>query len=347
MMAARVSWEPGCLRVEHGSLFAAPVSTDCTGFLQRLCELPEVQSIEIAHAAGQARIRFAESLSRCQLLRRLAAALRAPLPTTDDPLPEWLRHFSGTCEWTRVARRGGWRSVWQLSNSGSGPVCLHHEVMAERGPLTARLCESLAALPQVTRVTPHEPSRALVVDLSAREVDELQLLQLADSIVQDATGAGLPETVRQELVGTLGRVRRGLHLALAGASFGMAIAGAVVPGIPTVPFLLVTSFFLVRSSPALHDRLHRSRLFGPMLRDWQQQRGMRWETKAVSLMIIATTVTLTLLLVEVPLPLLPVMLVFTSLGIGWILRLPTVRVAESPAEGEGWGGAGGVLPATS
>ena len=48
------------------------------------------------------------------------------------------------------------------------------------------------------------------------------------------------------------RLRRGrsdvLYLALAGGSFAMTLVGLVVPGIPTVPFLLATSYFLARSS---------------------------------------------------------------------------------------------------
>ena len=35
----------------------------------------------------------------------------------------------------------------------------------------------------------------------------------------------------------------------------MTLVGLVVPGIPTVPFLLATSFYLARSSPSMNERL--------------------------------------------------------------------------------------------
>ena len=40
----------------------------------------------------------------------------------------------------------------------------------------------------------------------------------------------------------------------------MTFVGLVVPGIPTVPFLLASSYYLARSSRTLHKRLLESRL---------------------------------------------------------------------------------------
>ncbi|MCE9607091.1 MAG: YbaN family protein [Planctomycetia bacterium] len=70
-------------------------------------------------------------------------------------------------------------------------------------------------------------------------------------------------------------MRRVLYLAAAGLFFGLSIVGILLPGVPTVPFLLLTSFFLLRSSPALNERLLRARSCGPGLRDGHRQRGVR------------------------------------------------------------------------
>ncbi|RNF82852.1 YbaN family protein [Montanilutibacter psychrotolerans] len=56
---------------------------------------------------------------------------------------------------------------------------------------------------------------------------------------------------------------------LAYASLGLGIIGIVVPGLPTVPFVLLSGFAAARGSRRLHDWLMAHRVFGPMLRDWQ------------------------------------------------------------------------------
>jgi uncharacterized membrane protein YbaN (DUF454 family) len=58
-------------------------------------------------------------------------------------------------------------------------------------------------------------------------------------------------------------------LFLVAVCFLLACVGIVIPGPPTTPFLLLTSYFLVRSFPQLNSRLLKSRFFGPILTDWQ------------------------------------------------------------------------------
>src|SRR5687767_7755696 len=87
-------------------------------------------------------------------------------------------------------------------------------------------------------------------------------------------------------------VRRAVLLALAALFFGLAVLGAFLPVLPTTPFLLVTSWLLVRSSPRLHQRLRASRLFGGFLRDWEEHRGVRPHVKVTALVVMAAVVVL-------------------------------------------------------
>ena len=84
-----------------------------------------------------------------------------------------------------------------------------------------------------------------------------------------------------------------VFLLLAGVFFVLACAGVLIPGLPTTPFLLLASCFLVRSSPRLNSRLLRSRFFGPILIDWQIHGGIRKDVKvkAVAGVIVAVMVT--------------------------------------------------------
>jgi len=73
--------------------------------------------------------------------------------------------------------------------------------------------------------------------------------------------------------------RRIVNLAAAGGCFVMSIVGVVTPGIPTVPFVLATGYFLARSSPSLHNRFKNSPFFGQMVRDYEDRGGIRRSTK--------------------------------------------------------------------
>ncbi|MEX0794936.1 MAG: YbaN family protein, partial [Pirellulaceae bacterium] len=69
--------------------------------------------------------------------------------------------------------------------------------------------------------------------------------------------------------------RRVMYLALAAVFFVLGFLGALLPILPTTPFLLLTSYLLVRSFPALNDKLLHAPLVGEILRDWQVRRGVR------------------------------------------------------------------------
>ena len=51
----------------------------------------------------------------------------------------------------------------------------------------------------------------------------------------------------------------------------LAIIGAILPIMPTVPFLLVASWCFARSSPRFHNWLHNHKVFGPPIKQWEEQ----------------------------------------------------------------------------
>ena len=64
---------------------------------------------------------------------------------------------------------------------------------------------------------------------------------------------------------------RWLWWLLAYASLALGLIGIVVPGLPTVPFVLLSAFAAARGSQRLHAWLLAHRQFGPMIFDWQSQ----------------------------------------------------------------------------
>lgn len=69
------------------------------------------------------------------------------------------------------------------------------------------------------------------------------------------------------------------YITLAGVFFVLGMIGIVLPGLPTTPFLLLTSYFLSRSWPRMHRTLMANNLVGPILRQWQQHRAVEQHVK--------------------------------------------------------------------
>lgn len=124
---------------------------------------------------------------------------------------------------------------------------------------------------------------------------------------------------------SVGGARRVAYLALAGFFFVLAVLGSVLPVLPTTPFLLVTSFLLVRSSPALNARLLRSRAFGPLLKDWHRHRAVRPRVKVISIVVSLTAVTLSAVFGNLPPIGLAVLVGLSVVGMVVLIRLPVIR----------------------
>ena len=57
---------------------------------------------------------------------------------------------------------------------------------------------------------------------------------------------------------------------LAYAALGLGLVGIFVPGLPTVPFILLSAFAAARGSTRLEQQLLDDPRFGPLIRDWQR-----------------------------------------------------------------------------
>lgn len=80
---------------------------------------------------------------------------------------------------------------------------------------------------------------------------------------------------------------RWLWWLLAYGSLGLGLVGIVVPGLPTVPFVLLAAFAAARGSARLHRWLLAHRQFGPMIRDWQAQGAVSRRAKWLATTMMA------------------------------------------------------------
>jgi uncharacterized membrane protein YbaN (DUF454 family) len=76
--------------------------------------------------------------------------------------------------------------------------------------------------------------------------------------------------------------------------FGLGGVGAVVPGMPTTVFLLLGSFFLVRSCPWLEQRLLSTRLFRPYAEFVRSREPMSRKARVAAIIAMTISVAVSL-----------------------------------------------------
>lgn len=135
----------------------------------------------------------------------------------------------------------------------------------------------------------------------------------------DAAAAGAPRVPAVRLVHG---VRRVLYLIVAAVFFALGLLGAVLPGLPATPFLLLCSYFLLRTSPRLNAALRRSRFFGPILVDWQEHGGVRQHVKLKAIVVVAVAVAVTIVASGYSAIATLGVVSLAAIGVAVILRLP-------------------------
>ena len=81
-----------------------------------------------------------------------------------------------------------------------------------------------------------------------------------------------------------------------GISLILAIIGIPLPGLPTVPFLLLAAFCFARSSDRVHSWLINHPKLGPSITDWQRSGAIRRPAKIAASCAIAASLALSILM---------------------------------------------------
>lgn len=98
-------------------------------------------------------------------------------------------------------------------------------------------------------------------------------------------------------------------------ALALAVAGAVLPLLPTTPFLLVAAWAFAKGSPRLHDWLIGHDRFGPLIRNWQTHRAISRPAKRGALLSMVVVLGGSVLL-----------------GVGWpVLAIQCLAMAGSAA----------------
>ncbi|ELR67304.1 heme utilization protein [Photobacterium marinum] len=124
-------------------------------------------------------------------------------------------------------------------------------------------------------------------------------------------------------------VKRALLLSIGWLSVVLGVLGVFLPLLPTTPFLLLASACFMRGSPRLSRWLHQHPHFGPVLRNWHENRAISKTVKRRANITIVASFSLSILLV--PLLWHKVMLVVIgTVLLVWFNRLPVIENQSKP-----------------
>lgn len=212
------------------------------------------------------------------------------------------------------------------------------------------VAERLLRRPDVRSVTIDENRAAALVRFKngqrAAQLDELAACLAVDAVDHSIGASGTePATISWfdprdrsvsfvRLPPRVSGWRKAIHLLLAASFLLLGLIGIILPGLPTTPFVLLGSYFLLRSSVTLHQRLVASRLFGGILRDWHVHRGIRPHVRVKAIAVVAAVVLVSLALTKPALPITVAILALVACGLVVIWRLPTVKLDDLPARNQ-------------
>ena len=121
------------------------------------------------------------------------------------------------------------------------------------------------------------------------------------------------------------RVSRAVYTVVGALCVALGAVGAVLPGLPTTPFLLLALACFAKGSRRAHAWLLRNRFFGPVLRTWENERAVTLWTKVTSSVLMVAAIASSIVW-GVEHPALRIMLVVLgAIGLVVVLRLPTAR----------------------
>jgi len=126
-------------------------------------------------------------------------------------------------------------------------------------------------------------------------------------------------------------LKRVLYIVVGIICVGLAVVGALIPGIPTTPWVLLASYCFARSSTRLDRWLRNAPIFGKLIRDWNQYHGVNRRTKIRAVCFVVVVVSLSITFSPLPGWVKVVIGFWAIIGICTILFVvPTIkRVSET------------------
>jgi uncharacterized membrane protein YbaN (DUF454 family) len=325
----------GRLRVSDPRLFHPGRRAFAGQLVESLGECPGVRKVEVDLASTTCRVDFDDVSSHTAVMVGMFVdAVREATSWEERP---WWRVGP---RWSTLTafRFQGDISRWETHEDRPGRFRLINRGIDGDRDSCSRLADRVSGLEGVGRCHVSPRSRQITVDCepgdassASRTLDRVE--RILDgrkaSRHREASLAMIAQNPTSVVPIATGW-RRLRYLAMAGGAFTMTIVGVVVPGIPTVPFLLATSYYLARSSRHLDDWLQRTAFFGPVLQEWEAHAALSLVSKGKMIGMTATIIVLTVVFMPLTPVAVVVILLLSSMSVSGILRMPTLS-GDPPA----------------
>ena len=279
----------GTLRVNDPRLVTKDRRAFCRRLVDAVARRPGVRKTIIDLASASCRVEFAPGDTDLHAMAAIFAdsVREASLAARDgDGTPWW----QTSTNWVALTAYtfAGEVSLWETLDASPGRIRVRHQGLSGDFDRLAHVAEAISqrdgveackAIPWSHRLTiDFRPGNGVAdwfVDEAERSFEQL----LASESHPSRPATLLAEPPAGSPIPVATGPARLLYLGLGAASLVMTVVGLIVPGIPTVPFLLLSSYGFARSSPRVNRWLSQSRFLGPILSEWEQHGGLSRRSK--------------------------------------------------------------------
>jgi uncharacterized membrane protein YbaN (DUF454 family) len=223
-------------------------------------------------------------------------------------------------------------SCWQVSHETANRLRIHNAILYVDASLARRVAKALRETPGIHSCGVDSFRRELRIAYDPAQRAALAVVEAAETCLQRLFRPCLrptdPDDSRHSGRST-GESQPWL-LALATWSLALAGLGVILPGIPTLPFLLAAGFCLFLWSPGLKRKLRQSQRCGPILEriEYRVRTSISWRLLLTSGMVCLGEMVVWHLL---PTPsLIPLSVAGVAAGVFLILRMPKVTSRRTP-----------------
>ena len=119
-----------------------------------------------------------------------------------------------------------------------------------------------------------------------------------------------------------------VFVVLGWTAISLGIIGIFLPLLPTTVFLLLGSYFFMKGSPKLNEKLLNNKYLGTYIRNYRENKGMPLRAKISAIFLLWTSISLTIIYFVDNL-FIQILLFAIAIGVStYLSRLKTIKVSS-------------------
>lgn len=116
-----------------------------------------------------------------------------------------------------------------------------------------------------------------------------------------------------------------VYITLGSISVVLGIIGIFLPIMPTTIFLIIASYFFMKGSPALNEKLLSNKYLGVYIRNYREEKGMPLKSKINAILLLWASI-LTSAIFFVDNLIIKILLIVIAIGVTiYLLSLKTIK----------------------